>query len=148
MGSMFLVLVLVGGGLIFAAAIVLSILGIIRWVHRASGLGRLSPLFATAGVATGQSASRQTIKVGAVAYKRCATIGIGPEGLYLRVDSMLFGCPAVQIPWSEITAVSQARLYMRSAVGLTVGRAADVCIIVPASLAPLLNLYVQPVERR
>lgn len=61
--------------------------------------------------------SGRTVQVGYVVAKRCATIGIGPQGLYLKAQWR----KAVLIPWSEIREITPTTLYWRQAVSLSIG---------------------------
>jgi hypothetical protein len=62
-------------------------------------------------------APRRTVQVGSVILKRSATIGTGPQGLFLKHPWR----PPVLIPWNEIRSVDRASLYWREAVSLVVG---------------------------
>lgn len=64
-----------------------------------------------------QVSKGQTVQVGNVVAKRCATVGIGPRGLFLKVPWR----HAVLIPWGDIRGVDPTTLHWQEAVSLTVG---------------------------
>jgi len=65
---------------------------------------------------------RQTIQVGSVAYKNCATVAISGQGLYLEVKFPFFSrLTPLLIPWANIQALREGSLYWRKAVTLCIG---------------------------
>lgn len=66
----------------------------------------------------------QTLQVGLVRYRRCVTVGIYPEALYLAAQPglpLLPRNPPLLIPWSEFHHARETRLYWRRARQLAVG---------------------------
>jgi hypothetical protein len=60
--------------------------------------------------------NRQTVKIGMVSYKRCASLGIGAHGLHLQVWRR-----SAFIPWSEIRSVGRTRFQLQDWPTLVVG---------------------------
>jgi DNA-directed RNA polymerase subunit RPC12/RpoP len=54
----------------------------------------------------GKRFSCRTVKVGAVRYRKCATVCIGPPGLYMTVR-ISSGYQPILIPWHEIKKVQK-----------------------------------------
>jgi hypothetical protein len=74
---------------------------------------------------------RQTVRVGAVAYRRCVTLTPTPEGLHMVPTGPFPPGPALLIDWPSLGATRPARLYGRAAVEIFVP-AADSSVIVYA----------------
>lgn len=62
----------------------------------------------------------QTVKVGAVRYRRCMRVAALPDGLYLA-EAGLLRHPPLRIPWHEITGAAASSFYGRPSVAVTVG---------------------------
>ena len=115
-----LVLLIVAGVLLvagFVVGLVFFILFLVKSLTGATGgWRRLAEVYATATPPTGQITKRETIQVGAVTYKRCVTLGVADEGLYVSIWRR-----TVLLPWTEFKAVGQATLYWQKVPMLTVG---------------------------
>ena len=127
--------------LLLAAAALLLVGGIIGLVFLlffllggSGGWRCLVERYATSNAPTGHVLARQTIKIGAVTYKRCATLGVATEGLYVRVWRK-----TVVIPWREFTGLGQETLFWQKMPKLTVGAPPVATITLPPSLLPLLR---------
>lgn len=57
----------------------------------------------------------QTVKVGAVRYRRTMRLAVRPEGLYLD-EAGILRHPVLCIPWSELRNPMETRFYGRQAV--------------------------------
>jgi hypothetical protein len=88
---------------------------------RMSGLGKLAEHYPATHEPGGVSQTRQTLKVGGVRYRRCVTVSIGPEGLFLWIRPPLGRAGKLLIPWDEIREVGGARLYGRQGVHMSIG---------------------------
>ncbi len=62
----------------------------------------------------------QTVKVGAVRYRRSMRVAALPDGLYLAVSGLLRN-PPVRIPWQEMTGATPSSVYGHPCVAVTVG---------------------------
>ena len=98
------------------------------------GWGRLAETHATPNAPAGQVASGQTLQIGAVVYKRCVTVGVADEGLYLSIWRR-----TALIPWREFTAIGQATLYWQKVPMLTVGNPAVATIAIPGPIFEALR---------
>jgi hypothetical protein len=98
-------------GLVFFVLFLVKSLG-----GTTGGWRRLAEVYATANPPSGHVTKRETIQVGAVTYKRCVTLGVANEGLYVTIWRK-----TALIPWTEFKAVGQATLYWQKVPMLTVG---------------------------
>ena len=110
-----IVLLIVGASILFACLIVGFVLLILLLLSK-GGWRQLVKLYATTNPPVGQVIQRQTVKIGAVTYKRCVTVGIATEGLYLTIWQK-----TILIPWGEFKEIGQATLYWQKVPVLTVG---------------------------
>ena len=62
----------------------------------------------------------QTVKVGAVRYRRCMRVAALPDGLYLG-EAGLMRHPPLRVPWSEMHSPYNTTVYGRPYVGVCVG---------------------------
>ncbi len=143
------ILLLVAIGVIALAglitALVFLINALVQWSDGSKGgWRRLSGVYSTANLPAGRIAKRETLKIGAVVYKRCVTLGIADEGLY-----MLIWRTCILIPWDHFTKIEQATLYWKKVPMLTIGDPTVATITVPRStfdvmrsrLPATLNMY-------
>ena len=78
------------GGVAVAGFVVGIVFAILKWVGRfggGGGLAALSERFPAPEVSSNQSIMYPTVTIGAIVYKRCMTLGMLPEGLYLARGS-------------------------------------------------------------
>ena len=88
---------------------------------KVSGLNELTKHYLATHDPGGVSQTKQTVKIGVVRYRRCVTMSIGTEGLFLWVRPPLGRQGKLLIPWDEIKHVRGARLYGRQGVHLSIG---------------------------
>jgi len=87
-----------------------------------SGWTRLAELYPATHRSEGQEYTQQTVQVGAVRYRKCMTVGIGSQGLYLWARPILSRYQPVLIPWGEIKGIKKrgctgkGSSYYRSAI--------------------------------
>jgi hypothetical protein len=62
----------------------------------------------------------ETIRVGAVRFRRCVSVGVQPEALYLRTMA-IFRFGAIRIPWERMTGFQPDSVYGRPAMRFTAG---------------------------
>jgi hypothetical protein len=89
---------------------------------RGGGWTRLAEQFPALSQAEGDFFKRQTIEVGQVFYKRCATVGISKPGLYLEVNIPFSSrLKPLFIPWEMVKGLREGSLYWRKTVILSIG---------------------------
>lgn len=124
-GAMFFVL-------IFAAIIGLLVVVMplmYRTFATGSGYAELARRFPASHVPDGRRYDWQSIRLGAVRWRRCATMIFSPEGLYLSFmpampvlgKPQFNHHPAVLIPWAEMKSATPATLYWQRAVAISLG---------------------------
>ncbi len=86
-----------------------------------SGLNKLSDHYHSTNDPSGVCKTKQTVKVGIVRYRRCVTVGIGRDELFLWVSPPLGREWKLLIPWNEIRQVRGAMLYGRQGVHMSIG---------------------------
>jgi hypothetical protein len=115
-----LMVLLVGG---IAALLVFSFKA--QSAGRGKGWTALVDKYATGTKPPADALGRQTIQVGGVMYKNCATVGATPDGLHLSIASPLTGIAErlqpLLIPWNDIAGVGESRLQWESVRILRVG---------------------------
>ena len=133
-----LILLIVAGVVLvagFVVGLVLFILFLVKSLGGAAGgWGRLAEVYATANPPAGQITKRETIQVGALTYKRCVTMGVADEGLYVTIWRK-----TVLIPWTEFKAVAQATLYWQNVPMLTVGEPPVATMTVPLAVFEVMR---------
>lgn len=103
-----------------ALALALSIGGfvvLLLYLISKGGWGQLKQRYRVEQPPGGTVIRRQTVKVGLVTFKRCITVGIADEGLYLSMWRT-----TVLIPWSELAAAGETTLFWRRVPVLAVGQ--------------------------
>ena len=108
---------------------------------RASGLTRLIEHYATDADCGAGKLTWQTVKIGAVRWRRCVTFCASPRGLYLKVSPFGGRYPAVLIPWGDLHFRRETLLYWSKAIVLAVG-AGVAEITVPQRLWVLMEPYI------
>jgi hypothetical protein len=113
-----------------AVILLLSIFGLIFLLPRllnnlrgrGGGWNRLAEHFPATRQPAGIVFRKQTIQVGSVAYKNCASVIPSDEGLYLAVKIPFFSrLNPLFIPWESIRAEREGSLYWRKTVILSIG---------------------------
>jgi len=112
------------------------------WFAHGSGWSALAPRFACPTQAPVDATHGQTVMVGMVYYKRCASIAVMPDGLYLAVP--LPKHPALLIPWKEIVQAEPISLNWRQAVRVVLRDPQCSRIVVPGEFAELITERLRP----
>ncbi len=107
-----------------------------------SGLDDLARCYPSADPPPNRALPKQTVQIGPVRFKRCATVGAGAQGLHLQVKHLLSSYPPVLIPWQEIATVEETRLYRQKAMRLTIGAPEKGVITMPMELFDLLSPFL------
>jgi hypothetical protein len=116
-------------GLVFFVLFLVKSLG-----GTTGGWRRLAEVYATANPPSGHVTKRETIQVGAVTYKRCVTLGVANEGLYVAIWRK-----TVLIPWTEFKAVGQTTLFWQRVSMLTVGDPPVATMTVPVAVFQVMR---------
>jgi hypothetical protein len=128
-----LILLIVASALLvagFVVGFVFFILFLVKSLTGATGgWRRLAEFYATANPLAGQITKRETIQIGAVTFKRCVTLGVADDGLYVAIWRKM-----VLIPWTEFKAVGQATLHWQKVPMLTVGNPPVATMTVPVAV--------------
>jgi len=93
-----------------------------RLFAHASGLNRLVDSYPANTEPTGIRFTWQTVMIGPVVYRRCVTVHVSGEGLYLHVRPPLASYPLLFIPWSEVSALRPATFHWQNGLRLSIGR--------------------------
>lgn len=109
--------VLIVFGIVLVAGLVFGLVSLILFLVRqlggtTGGWRRLVQVYPAANPPSGRITKRETIQVGAVTYKRCVTLGIADEGLYVAIWRK-----TALIPWTDFKALGQATLFWRQPRG-------------------------------
>lgn len=89
---------------------------------RGQGWTRLGEHFPASFHPEGESVKRQTIEVGRVVYKNCATVGWNSQGLYLEVKIPFSSkLNPLLIPWDRIKGIREGSLHWKKTVILSIG---------------------------
>lgn len=107
-----------------------------------SGLTELARHYPVLDAPEGLVFRKQTLKVGAVVFKRCATVGIGSSGLHLQVQHIFGKYPPALIPWAAFAAVESTRLYWQQAVSMRIGTPRGTALTVQMDLFEQLAPYL------
>lgn len=133
--------VLVGIGLI--AGLVFLIFRIVQLIDGSKGGWlSLSKTYAAIQPPGGTLTKRLTLKIGAGVYKRCVSMGVCTEGLYLAIWRK-----SALIPWSEFKSLEKATLYWQSIPMITIGEPPVATLTVPVEVFQLFRTYL-PEELR
>ena len=134
-----MLILLIVAGVVFLAGFVVGLVFLVLFLARQlggtmGGWRRLAEVYGGDETPTGQTAMRQTIRVGAVTYKRCVTLGVADEGLYVAIWRK-----TALIPWTEFKAVGQATLFWQKVPMLTVGDPPVATMTVPVAVFQVMR---------
>jgi hypothetical protein len=109
---------------------------------RLSGYYRLVGRYPVGIEPEGPLYTRQTVQIGPVRYRRCVTVYVGPQGLYLQPRVLLIRYLPILIPWDEVVRVENAMIYWRRARRLSVGEPEVGTIAMQMGLFRLIQPYL------
>lgn len=114
---------------------------------RFSGWNKVTQRYGTNIEPQGTRFKQQTIKVGAVRWRRCVTVVLSPQGMYICLApslAALFGrLQPVTVPWSEFKRPRKGWLYLGwKAVEISVGEPEIVPITFPSTLYQHMTDYL------
>ena len=126
-------------GVIFLTGIVVGLVFLILFLVKqlggtTGGWRRVAEVYGSNNPPTGQIVTGQTLQIGAVTYKRCVTVGIADEGLYVAIWRK-----TALIPWTEFKAIGQATLYWQKVPMLTVGDPPVATMTVPVAVFQVMR---------
>ena len=143
MGGVLLFVIL--GSLIALAAFAFGAVWLLTKLSlRSSGLTQLAERYPTRDFPAGQTFAGQTVQVGEVRYRKCATMWLCREGLWLWVQAGLTQSGPLLIPWDEVTGVQPARLYGRKGARLSIGDPAVGAVTLYEPLFQAMSAYLPP----
>ena len=135
---MSLMLLIIAGVLLLAGFVVGLVFFILFLVKSLGGTtggwGKLAVTYGSNNPPTGQITKGETIQVGAVTYKRCVTLGVANEGLYVSIWRK-----TTLIPWTEFKGIGQATLYWQKVPMLTVGDPPVATMTVPVAVFQVMR---------
>ena len=109
---------------------------------RLSGYGRLAKRYLVDREPEGQAYTMQTVQIGPVRYRRCVTVHVSLQGLYLQPRFLWIRYPPVRIPWDEIVQVENTMIYWGRAKRLSVGEPEVGTIAMQMRLFGLIQPYL------
>jgi len=115
-----------------------------RFFAQISDWTRLAELYPAIHLSEGQEYTQQTVQVGAVRYRKCMTVGIGSQGLYLWARPILSRYQPVLIPWGEIKGMQEARMYWQRVKLLSIGNPQVATVRVPLTLFRSIQPNLSP----
>ena len=133
-----LVLLIVLGVVVVAGFVVALVFFILFLAKNLSGTTggwrQLADVYATAKPPTGQNVTKQTLQIGAVTYKRCVTLGIADDGLYVTIWQK-----TALVPWTDFKGVGEATLYWQKVPMLTIGDPPVAAMTVPVAVFQMMR---------
>lgn len=137
--SVWVIVLLIGTGVLVLAGLIIGlvflIISLVQLIGGTTGgLRRLAESYPATIPRSGQVMQRETVKIGAVVYKRCVTLGVSDAGLYVAT----WGKSAL-IPWAAFTGIGHATLYWQKVPLLTVGDPPVATITLPVAVFDLMR---------
>lgn len=112
---------------------------------QASGYNRLAERYPAGGEPEGPAYTMQTVQIGPVRYRRCVTVHVSDQGLYLQSRLFYARYPPILIPWDEVVRVERSRIYLWSQARLlAIGEPEVGTIRVEMGLFKLIQPYLSP----
>jgi hypothetical protein len=106
---------LIVAGVLLLAGFVVGLVFLILFLVKSlggttGGWGKLAEVYGTNKPPTGQITKGETIQVGAVTYKRCVTLGVAEEGLYISIwrKTVLDPVDRIQGRWSSNAILAES----------------------------------------
>ncbi|MCX6624005.1 MAG: hypothetical protein NTY38_23675 [Acidobacteria bacterium] len=138
--------------ILFLSVLIVSILAlagladwvVVRIVYQTTGFERMAGRFRAAAEPEGLRFGDQTISVGAMRFRHCAMVIVGPSGFYLKAWAIL---PPLLIPWPDLHAPRNTVVRQRPVVELSVGSPVAGRISVFPELFAALEPYLTPAHQ-
>jgi len=110
---------------------------------RISGLDDFAKRYSVSREPQGTKLLKQNVQIGAIRYRRCVTVHVNSEGLFLQIQFIFCKSrPPFFIPWHEINNVQDTNLYWQKAALLSVGNSPAKQIIIPRSIFRLIEPHL------
>lgn len=110
---------------------------------RLSGYDELARRYPAGSEPEGSKYAWQTVQIGSARYRRCVTVHVGDQGLYLQPHFFLARYPAILIPWDEVVRVQPSKIYAWSQARLlAIGEPEVATIRVEMGLFKLIQPYL------
>jgi len=121
---------------------------IVVWIYRSvlktfakgGAWGKLAEKYPVETEPTEISLPKQTIRVGAVRYRRCVTAGLLADGMYIAIT--LPAHAPLFIPWDEFHLMGKTRIYARQALQWSIGKPEIARISFPMPLSEKLKPFL------
>jgi len=102
---------------------------------RIGGWSRLAQRYAATQQPSGTIYSRQTAELGLMRYRSCLTVGMSPEGLYLKVWPMFrLGHPPLLIPWADVSQPKEVSKFFHQHAEVALGSPPTAVLRLPVQL--------------
>lgn len=109
-----------------------------------SGIERLVAEYTVAALpAVGQLRGR-TVQVGAVRFRRCTTVVVAQEGLYLHVRSVFASYSPICLPWTALAPAGQTFIYWEMASRYQVATQPPVFLALTGEAGRLVRARMTP----
>ena len=110
--------------------------GVIKLMSLVSGWAALARPFAAGDrPVTGEEHQRVTAMLGVVSYKRCLTLHLAADGLFIETWRLLsIGHPRLFIPWSAMRKDKPVRVFWLKFQRYTIGSPVITTVTLPAAL--------------
>lgn len=110
---------------------------------RLSGYDELARRYPAGGDPGGSKYAWQTVQIGPVRYRRCVTVHVSGQGLYLQPHLVFVRYPPILIPWDEVVRVQRSKIYYWSQARLlAIGEPEVGTIRVEMGLFKLIQAYL------
>ncbi len=83
----------------------------------------------------------ESVRVGPVRYRRIVKAGLGPEGLFLSISSIVWH-KAICIPWTEIGDFQPETFYRRACMRMSVGKPQISTLLLSPDLYRAMHPYL------
>ena len=86
------------------------------FAFKKNAVQKLADNFPTDNFPIDKAVLKNTVQVGRIRYRRCASFCLDKEGIYLRIRFIFKSYPDIFIPWSFIKEARKSKLYSMKAV--------------------------------
>lgn len=115
-----------------------------RFFEQVSGWAKLAKQYPATLEPRGPIHTKQTVQIGPVRFRRCVTVSLGPQGLWLWARPLLSRYSPMLIPWGEVKGTQRTRIYWAPALLLYIGAPEVGTIRVRGQLMAIVQTYLPP----